>query len=68
MLTLMLTGCNNPAKLSEDVLFSNPNWCVVKLNDSIVLCMPNNKNSTPIVINTYNSDYRCEKDNHVKLD
>lgn len=61
LLALMLTGCENPPKLTEDVLFSNSNWCIVKLNDSTILCIPNSQDATPTIINTHDLDRPCQE-------
>lgn len=61
LLALTLTGCENPPKTSDNVLFSNSNWSVVRINDSIVVCMPNNCDKTPTVISTNAPDCPCHK-------
>jgi uncharacterized lipoprotein NlpE involved in copper resistance len=67
LLALALTGCKNSydsMEPNQNLIHSGHQWDVVKLNDSIAVCVPGlNASSklTPVVINLHNPDCPCRE-------
>lgn len=68
--TVALTGCGDSDKESakvenNNVLYRGHRWDVVKVNDSIVVCLPGldaNSELVPVVINLHNPSYKTDSE------
>ena len=59
LLALTLTGCKREKE--PNLLYCGNRWDIIRLNDSIVVCVPGFSKSTPVVINLHDPDCPCRE-------